>query len=320
MLKAFLEASRQQHLDLRLAVSDRHSARIIERPGLWMSDADLAALTAELTRVAQKTLAEGDLTYGVFSGARERFAHTIITLVTETTDGLPVAFNALALMRVDLGHRSEDVLHLGLVMVDPDLRSKGLSWVLYGLTCVLMLFRQGMRPLWVSNVTQVPAVVGLVSEGFARVFPVPSPGPTNRRSLMHLLLARGIMGRHRHVFDVGAEAEFDEARFVIQNAYTGGSDHLKKTFEAAPKHRDGAVNAFCAEQLDYGRGDDVLQLGQIDAATALAYVKRDVPPRSFAAIGFAVLAAVIQRAALPVWHWADTSRDYGALRAREAGR
>lgn len=28
-----------------------------------------------------------------------------------------------------------------------------------------------MRPLWVSSVTQVPAVVGMVSETFSQVFP-----------------------------------------------------------------------------------------------------------------------------------------------------
>ena len=233
------------------------------------------------------------------------------------SDQTPVAFNALAHIDVDLGHRSEDVLHLGLVMVDPQLRSQGLSWVLYGLTCILMLFRNGMRPLWISNVTQVPAVVGLVGSGFARVFPAPGHSTPKTRSLMHLLLARRITKDHRHVFGVGDDAEFDEDRFVILNAYTGGSDHLKKTFEEAPKHRDEAVNAFCDRELNYQRGDDVLQLGQIDTKTALSYLAREVPPRSFAAVFMIVGAAVLQRLALPIWHWTDGRRDFGVLRARE---
>ena len=106
--------------------------------------------------------------------------------------------------------------------------------------------------------------------------------PDARQSFAHLQLARGIMRAHRAVFGVGDEAGFDEARFVITDAYTGGSDALKKTFEAAPKHRDEQYNAFCARELDYARGDDVLQLGRIDLAGARRYLLREVP-RRFAA-------------------------------------
>ena len=108
----------------------------------------------------------------------------------------------------------------------------------------------------------------MVSQTFSDVFP--SPHPDARQSFAHLQLARGIMSRHRAVFGVGEDAGFDETRFVITNAYTGGSDALKKTFEAAPKHRDEQYNVFCARELDYARGDDVLHLGRIDLAGRVA--------------------------------------------------
>ncbi|MEM9585219.1 MAG: hypothetical protein AAGA08_19085 [Pseudomonadota bacterium] len=281
-----------------------------------MTDTELEQLVSDLRQVAKKTLTAGDLTYGVFSGDRTHLSQSIITLVNRHDDNQPIAFNALAQMDVDLDGRTEPILHLGLVLIDPDTRSQGLSWILYGLTCVLILFRNGLRPLWLSNVTQVPAVVGLVSTGFARVYPAPQQPDGGRRSLQHLLLARRIVEHHRSVFGVGPEAAFDEDRFVIENAYTGGSDHLKKTFADAPKHRDEVYNEFCERQLDYDRGDDVLQLGQIDFATALSYLTREVPSRS--AFSFLILAAsaVIQRLALPVLHWADTDRPYGILRKR----
>jgi hypothetical protein len=71
---------------------------------------------------------------------------TIITLVTHR-DGTPIAFNALAIMTLDIQPDPTDVLHLGLVMVDPDQQSGGLSWVLYGLTCFLLFVRNQFRPL-----------------------------------------------------------------------------------------------------------------------------------------------------------------------------
>ena len=47
-------------------------------------------------------------------------------------------------------------------MVDPDVQGQGLSWVLYGLTTLVLFIRDGLRPRWISNVTQVPAVCGMV--------------------------------------------------------------------------------------------------------------------------------------------------------------
>ena len=231
--------------------------------------------------MAAKTLPEESLTYGIFSGDRGRLSSAIVTLISEEATGRSIAFNALSVMEVELDGEPAEVTHLGLVMVDPDERGRGLSWVLYGLTALVLFVRDGLRPKWISNVTQVPSVVGMVSQTFSDVFP--SPHPDARQSFAHLQLARGIMSRHRAVFGVGEEAGFDEAKFVITNAYTGGSDALKKTFEAAPKHRDEQYNAFCARELDYARGDDVLQLGRIDLAGARRYLLSEVPSGSLPA-------------------------------------
>jgi hypothetical protein len=127
------------------------------------------------------------------------------------------------------------------------------------------------------------------------------------------------MSRHRAVFGVGAEAGFDEARFVITNAYTGGSDALKKTFEAAPKHRDEQYNLFCARELDYARGDDVLQLGRIDLAGARRYLLSEVPSGSLPALLATGTALALQRLVLPAVHWMDDTRSFGILRSRTSG-
>lgn len=305
----------QSDLDLTLATGNQFETRIVERPGKWMSKEDLTALCEDLITVASKTLARGSLTYGVFSGDQERLKSTVITLVRRKDTGQPVAFNALALMDITSMAEPMEVLHLGLVMIDPDQQSRGLSWVLYGLTCILLFFRNQMRPLWVSNVTQVPAIVGMVAETFGDVFPTPER--RKQRSLQHLLLARTIMADRRHVFGVGEDAEFDEDRFVITNAYTGGSDDLKKTFDEAPHHRNEIYNAFCKDMLDYDRGDDVLQLGQIDLATAVGYLKNSVPRSSLASVGVPLVAMMLQRLILPAIHWFDSSRHFGTLRPRK---
>ena len=143
------------------------------------------------------------LDYGVLTGSQERLEHAILTVLYDTTTKQPVAFNALSVMDVTLHGRAAEVVHLGLVMVDPALRSHGLSWVLYGLTCLVLFVRQQLRPLWLSNVTQVPAIVGMVSETFSDVFPVPGPArapqlrASGARARDHAPPSRGVRRRRR---------------------------------------------------------------------------------------------------------------------------
>jgi hypothetical protein len=306
----------QSHLDLRFAPEKDVVTRVVDRPGLWMDADALAALAADVRAVARETLPEGDLSYGVLGGDPARLKSSVITLVYDRATKKPIAFNALAWMPMSLRGRPIDVLHMGLVMVSPTVRGKGFSWILYGLTCFLLFARGGMRPVWISNVTQVPAVFGMVTESFAQVFPTPDGAP---QSFEHLLIARQIMRDHRHVFGVGPDAGFDEARSIITNAYTGGSDDLKKTFDDAPKHRQDKYNAFCATELDYARGDDVLQIGQVNMAAAQKYAFAEVPRASLPGVALGAAFLALQSLLLPLLHWLDARRPWGSLRpAREA--
>ncbi len=310
----WLKALSQPTIDLTLRTHAGLRTRIVESPGGSLPPAELNALRSQLRIIARNTLPEQSLAYGIFSGEPERLSHAIVTLISEEESGRPIAFNALSVMNVELDGQPTEVTHLGLVMVDPDVRGQGLSWVLYGLTALVLFARDGLRPKWISNVTQVPAVVGMVSDTFSDVFP--SPLSTTRRSFSHLQLARGIMADHRAIFGVGEEAGFDEARFVITNAYTGGSDALKKTFEVASKHRDPIYNDFCARELDYARGDDVLQLGRIDLAGARRYLLSEVPHGSLPSLLVASAILALQRLVLPIVYWMDDSRAFGTLRPR----
>jgi len=299
-------------LNLRMMAGKGLSLRIVERPSLSLTPQALAALREDLRRVARAVLPEGDLEYGVLGDDPERLAHSVVTIVYDVRTKAPVAFNALALMDVELAGARVEVLHLGLVMVDPALRGRGLSELLYGLTCVLLFLRRQCRPLRLSNVTQVPAVFGMVAETFDQVFPTPArprdPG------FSHRTLARQIMARHRHVFGVGPDARFDEDRSVILNSYTGGSDDLKKTFAAATKHRMPTYNDMCARELDYDRGDDFLQIGQINMEAAARYLSRVAGPRSgLGFVGRIVLFAV-RSAVLPITHWFADDQPFNGLR------
>ena len=115
----------RHYLDLGLPVGQGRRMRIVERPGLWMEPDKLAELVGQLRRVASRTLKDKDLEYGIFSGDKSRLEATFITLVSDSRTGAPIAFNALPVIPLELDGRAIDLVHLGLVMVDPDQRSKG---------------------------------------------------------------------------------------------------------------------------------------------------------------------------------------------------
>ena len=305
-------AGAARYLKLSMRIGRGLRLRIVERPGLCLDAAGQAALLADMAHVARSALPAGQLGYGVLSGDADRLRHAVVTIIQDRASGAPVAFNALSVMQLSLAGQKVDVLHLGLVMVDPAARGRGLSEILYGLTCVLLFLRRQCRPILLSSVSQVPAVVGMVAETFQGVFPTP-----DRRAepdFAHRILARQIMRQHRHVFGVGPEAEFDERRSLILNAYTGGSDDLKKTFDDSPKHRLAAYNAYCAETLDYARGDDVLQIGRINIDAARRYLSRIARPQSAPWLAGQLVLFAVQSAIMPVLHWFADDQAWGILR------
>src|SRR5437773_6445444 len=122
----WLKAFSQTSIDLTLHTHTGMRTRIVESPGLSLSQQQLDELVSQLRAVAAKTLPAGSLTYGIFSGDREKLSRAVVTLIYEEATGRPVAFNALSVMNVELDGEPEQVIHLGLVMVDPDVQGQGL--------------------------------------------------------------------------------------------------------------------------------------------------------------------------------------------------
>lgn len=309
MLK-WLKGLRQNYLNLNFKTKGGVRIRIIEQPGLWMSDSECQQVIGDLAHVVSK-MDKGNLEYGVVQGKKEALDRSILTIIYDR-ENVPVAFNALAFMDCILRGVSTKVVHLGLVVVDPNCRAKGFAWALYGLTTFLLYFKNHLRPLWISSVTQVPAVVGMVTASLTNVFPSGEEG--EHRSFDHLVLARQIMNDYRLVFGVGSDATFNEDKFIIENSYTGGSDNLKKTFEEVQLHRDPKFNEYCKRHLDYKRGDDFLQIGQINLRTSWVYISRMVPRDSIMAVLSKITFTFLDSIMLPVTNWFASRQNFKELR------
>lgn len=300
---------------LNVEIGDRNSfyTRVLERPGLWMPSEELRQVIKDL-RYVVSTMHIGDLDYGILKGSQEDLNSAVITIIYDASLGKPVAFNALRIMTCNLKGQAIPVIHLGLTAIDPNARSKGFSWILYGFTTFILFFKNRLRPVWMSNVTQVPSVLGMCSESFGHVFP--NPRTMERRTFDHLTLAREIMNKYRFVFGVGDEAQFNEEHFIIENSYTGGSDNLKKTYEEAMKHRNVMYNDYCKKYLDYNRGDDFLQIGQINWEAFYHYLVHSVPKGSMMATIYKMTFSLLESFITPFFHWYITDKTFGVLRAR----
>jgi hypothetical protein len=308
---SILKAVTGDRLRIRFRANADHMVEVVERPGAWLTADEVEQLVRDCGQVVRACLDGRGLDYGMFGPDRTPWARSVITIVRRRENGRPVAFNAMPLLPVMRGGQQEELLHLGLVMVDPGERGEGLSWVLYGFTCFTLFIRRGLRPLWISSVTQVPAVVGLVAETFAEVYPAQADTP---QSFAHRHLSHQIMAYERQSFGVGDDAGFDADTQIITDAYTGGSDNLKKTFAIAAKHRDPRYNVYCEAALDYGRGDDVLQIGKLDLATARRYVTRMVPRGALPALAVQVIFVGLAAVVAPTLQWLDPHKPYGRLR------
>ena len=306
------------YFEFKFESGSGETVHILEKPEYLLDEIEQKSLREEIYALSLKCTPNNQaLDYGIFNDPNHNniLNQCILTLIRDNNSNKLIAFNCLPLLDLTLKNKPIYFVHLGLVMIDPDYRSKGLLYILYGLTVVIMFCRKRLAPIWVSNVTQVPAVVGSFSEGFNNVFP--NALKNSRRSFDHLSLVRQIMLNHTHVFGVGNDAEFDEKTFIIKNAYTGGSDNLLKTWNQVTKYRNDSVNDFCQKHLNYDRGDDFIQIGKFDFFALQKYIIRMIPAKSLILILNNIFIVFLQSILLPVYHWfkADTSTIYLKSRA-----
>ncbi len=245
-----------------LSMGKHYAFKVWEKPGKWCDDAMLQAIVEDITSIVACDDGLDMPDYGFLGGDVRDLENRIITIAYHKRTNKPVGFTAQLMMPLKLKGKEVDVLHLGLSWVVPEHRSLSLPGFLNIIPMLMVLTKYGFRPIWVSNVSQIPAVLGAVASGLSTTYP--DTFGHQQQQPIHRVLATAIMEQQRHVFGVAKEAGFDLKKQLITEAYTGGSDNLKKSYAECPKHREDQVNAFCRKYLDYDRGDDFLQLGLMD--------------------------------------------------------
>lgn len=259
--------ARPKTLYYELNLSETSQLKIWDRPGKWCTENEIRKIVEDLRTIVKSSQEKNIPEYGVLLGEKEDLQGRLISIFYQ--DNVPVGFSAQAHFDLTIGLKHVHVIHLGLLFIDKKVRGEGLSGILYAFPNLLVLLKSGLRSHWISNVTQVPAVFGLVEDFYSNAFPN-SKG--QEQTFEHYCIGNHIISTHKRWFGVGEDSEYDSEEQIIKNSYTGGSDHLKKTYEETAKYRNPVVNELLKEKLDYYRGDDYLQLAILDYKLIFKYL------------------------------------------------
>ena len=82
----------------------------------------------------------------------------------------------------------------------------------------------------------------------------------------------------------------------------------------AAKHRHEEHNDFCRASLDYDRGDDFLQLGQVSLRAARSFFSRSASSISPRALALQFALRALESFVAPVVQWFDAANPMGDLR------
>src|SRR5207245_3915708 len=93
----------RRSMDLEFPIGRGRICRVLERPGTWMESAELARVVEDLRVVAGAAVRHGTLAYGALTGARERLAPAVLTIVHEGKPPRRVGFSAMAGLRGEQG-------------------------------------------------------------------------------------------------------------------------------------------------------------------------------------------------------------------------
>lgn len=286
----------------RLTINHRLDFLIYERPGVWATEGELNEITQILKTIAKSAQHKDALPeYGCLLGSREDLSQRVISIAYDTRLKRAVGFSAQSYLDIKQGNFKEQVLHLGLIYIDPTYQGKSVSYLLAMLPNILITIKNGFRDIWVSNITQVPVIYGLVASNYYNVHP--TNGKDSEQGFYHRYLAKKIFENHKPVFGVGEDAYYDDDLQIIKNSYTGGSDHLKKTFEITAKHRRQDFNEYCQKQLDYERGDDFVQLGKLSTNSFVQLFKNKKDSQSRIQLMINLLLFSFAAVLLPTLRW-----------------
>jgi len=222
-----------------------------------MSQDALEALQHRLRTVAAARFGY-EPRYSYFSDTRF-FADKVIVLCSDKSGERDHCFCAMCYLGE---HEGRTAVHLGSVFSASE--NKGYLNYLYTFGLLFIALKTGLlRKIFITSLTHTPKIFGIVSDGFENVYP--TADPTRVPSPMHLAMRDRLIKHYiEPEWDLPAAVECHE-NFVIPSLrkQKNGEVMFPDTAETVPKYRVESANKRLTSLLDYQRGDEILQVGEL---------------------------------------------------------
>lgn len=257
---------RYSQRELLVTLRGGNNLRSWRFPGRWMSDSELDCLRNTIKKITLSRV--GALPeYGIYLPGRSPYKDRIITVVYAGDESRPIAFSAMIHCPIRIEKRVHHVLHLGLVIISRSSPGRNLLFLIYFFPIAHYWATRSFSGFWVSSVSKEPSIIGAVADYFGNVYPhyLRKTRPTRTKKE----IARRFVSEYGHEFGIGPGGVLNEKTFIIQASCRGTSEVLRSSFEKSAKYAIHRCNEFCRESLNYERGDELLQIGNLNARTAL---------------------------------------------------
>ncbi len=248
----------------KTSVGIPYRIELLVRPGEWLTDIQRERFTAKIRDTAA-TCFESVPDYQIMRGTREELSDKVVALAIRK-DGVIAGFCSTILLPVKgVG----EVMHLGLTCVRPEDRASGLTHLLTRKAVGGYLFRyRPLGRLWVSNCAAVLSSLGNVALHFDNVFP--SPLMAARPTRTHARIAKAIDEYYRDKIYIHVDSTFDPEHFVFRGSVKD-TVFQKEAEDVRYQHRKPGLNRFYRGIMNFGDGDEVLQVGSASMLTAVRH-------------------------------------------------
>lgn len=231
------------------------------KPGEWMTDVELINLKQSVQYVNR--LSNKNLTYGALNPNisievfREFLCSTNICLIFDKTEPIGLFYNIL------IQDSPFPVIHAGLVLIG---KNKGIDLISVPYAYLTYFQWKKYGAYYYTNMSSTPSIVGTFGYLYKDVWPSAYCNQLKPPNKEYTAVLEMVYQKYVEKYFPG-ENKLDKKRFVVQSQ--SKEMGFETDFRKLPRYSKQEVNLFCTYWLNYAKGEDLLQVGKVDALCAM---------------------------------------------------
>lgn len=220
------------------------------KPSLWMNDGEFEALCDDVDYVNNS---QHKLNYGIFCPENKfMYDNMLICVIYKENEPVGLFYNYI----IENEKINKKLIHQGLVLIN---KNDGLNLMFESYAIANCLLYHMYGEYYVSNISNVPAVVGIFSESFDQVWPHPDADLKRPKIDYNVCVSLLHHDYIKKVFLDSDKLQIDYKRYILKSnskelGFTGHHHDL-------PRDPKFIYNIFCFWWIKYDENEDMIQIG-----------------------------------------------------------